>query len=392
MASPADTAYFSSARVTSLMNAQYDPRLFPVPLIWNQRVKDVDSFDEEITAKHRGSILIADLIMDDAAAVVYSEGKFQFESMAVPNLKMGLAMNQAMMNVLDRLSNMGGMSGDEADIFTNRYNLNLMKVRYGVELRKEVLKLAMLLDGFNYDRLGVKAANVTFGMYPDLKVADADWTNIATTGLSTIMALRQLAKARYNIIYDRATMSTAALRALVKQTEYINQVKNVQLMYTLGAPAPTAPLQSDSLLKTLAERIIAGVGETFTIEIDDRRYESQDNTGLISQNRFHPLNKVLLTSSANDGNDGAYDFANCRVTEAMMVGKVPTLVMGGAPAGGRGPFAYVTPADARMNPPGMITWGVARGAPRKHLDQSSAVIDVGPSLTETFSTTIPNPL
>lgn len=392
MATPGQLAYFDSARVTGVMNAQVDPRLQPQPLIWNQRIPDVPSWDEEITAKYRGSLLIADLIMDDAKAVVYSQGKFQFESYTVPNLKMGMAMNQPMINALQRIKMMGGVQGgDDANVFADRYNANIAAVKYGVELRKEVLKIAMILDGFNYDRLGIKAAGVTWGMYPDLKVSDNDWTSTSTTGLTTITTLRQLAKARYGISYNRATMSTAALRALVKQTEYISQVKSVYLAYSLGAAAPTAPLQTDSMLKMLAQQVIAGAGEPFIIEINDERYESQDNTSVVSQNRKWPINKIALTSTANDGNAAAYDFADCVVTESIVGNMVPNSVIGNIPIR-RGPLAYVTASDQNLNSPGLITWGVARGFPRKHQDQASAVIDVGPSLTETFSATIPNPL
>lgn len=391
MATPAQLAYFNSGRVTGVMNAQTDPRLMPGNLRWNERVPDVDSWEEEITAKYRGSLLIADLVMDDAKANVYSQGKFQFESYAVPNIKMGIAINQAMINALSRIRSLGVIQNDDTTIFNDRYNQNLLDVKYGVQLRKEVLKLAMLLDGYNYDHLGIKAAGVTWGMYTDLKVNDADWTNTGTTGLTTITSLIQLAKARYGIQLNRATLSTAALRALTKQTEYTTQVKSVYLAYALGAAAPAAPLQTDAMLKQLAQNVIAGTGEPFTIEIDDRRYEAQDNNGLISQIRVHPINKVLLTSTANDGNRSAYDFANCPVTESAIAGSMPTNVIGTMPTM-RGPIAYATVADPNLNPPGVITWGVARGFPRKHMDQSSAVIDVGPSLVETFSTTIPNPL
>lgn len=391
MATPSELSYFGAARVTGIMNAQTDPRLSPIPLLWNQRVPDVPSWDEEITAKYRGSLLIADIVMDDAKAVVYTQGKFQFESYTIPNLKMGMAMNQAMLNALARIRAMGGIMNDEVGVFDDRFMNMISAVKYGVELRKEVLKLAMLLDGFNYSKLGVNAANVTWGMYTDLKVFDSDWTNTGTTGLSTITALRQLAKARYGISLNRGTMSTAALRALTKQTEYQNQVKLVSAMTILSGVGPAAPLQTDSVLLKYAETVIAGAGEPFTIEIDDRRYESADNTGTISQNRIHPLNKVLLTSSSNDGNGSAYDFANCPITEATVAGIMPNGITGMIP-GQRGTVGYTTISDWNLNPPGINAWGVARGFPRKHQDQSSAVIDVGPSLSETFSTAIPNPL
>jgi hypothetical protein len=95
----------------------------------------------------------------------------------------------------------------------------------------------------------------------------------------------------------------------------------------------------------------------------------------------------LLTSTANDGNSNAYDFANCVVTEGALNG-FGSSVLGGAIPAGRGPIGYATLADPNLNPPGIITWAVARGAPRKHMNQASAVLSVG-TLTETFSSDVP---
>jgi hypothetical protein len=246
----------------------------------------------------------------------------------------------------------------------------------------------MLVDGLSYDRLGIKMSNVTFGMYSDLKVTPGTaWSNTAATGLTDIQNLRQVARQRYGIDLNRATMSTPALRALVAQTEFQSQIKNVAYATLLGGPAPVAPLQGDPYLKRLGELVIGGVGEPFTIELDDRRYWSQADTGTITDNRFHPISTVLLTSAANDGNSNAYDFANCVVTEGIVGNMFPSNVMGPVTTG-RGPIGYTTLADQSLNPPGTITWGVARGFPRKHMNQSSAILNVG-TLTETFSTAVP---
>jgi hypothetical protein len=95
---------------------------------------------------------------------------------------------------------------------------------------------------------------------------------------------------------------------------------------------------------------------------------------------------VLLTSTANDNNGAAYDFVNCIISEGIVSRMVP-----GAAANvpnGRGPIGYATPADANLNPPGVVVWGVARGAPRKHMNQASAVLTIG-TLTETYDPTLP---
>jgi hypothetical protein len=393
MATPAQVGFFDAARITGVMRGLTDPRLQPVPLIWNSRVPDVPATDEEVTARYVSTLLIADLIADDAKAVTYSQGRFQFQSTQVPNIKMGIAMNQAMINALERIRAMGGVQNDDTGFFTDRYNQNIADAKYGVELRKEVFKLGMLLDGFSYDRLGIKMANATFGMYSDLKVTvSTSWaTSASATPLTDINTVRSLAQQRYGINLNRATMSTPALRAMVATTEYQNQVKSINFAVLLGAPQPAAPLQTDQLLRRQAEVIIGGTGEPFTIEIDDRRYWFQDNAGALTSNRVHPINKVLLTSTANDGNRQAYDFADCPVTEGIVASVVGTNVIGGNLPRGRGPIGYATPADPNLNPPGIVTWAVARGAPRKFQNASSAVLTVG-TLTETYDASVPSPL
>jgi hypothetical protein len=386
---PAQVGFFSSARVTEIMQGLTDPRLLPIPLTWNARVPDVPAVDEEVTAKYVGTLLIADLIADDAKAVTYSQGRFQFQTTQVPNIKMGLALNQAMINALQRIRDMGGANRDDVGFFADRWAKNVQDVKFGVELRKEVLKLGMLLDGIDYDRLGIKMSGVTFGMYSDLKVTPSiAWTSTSGTPITDINSVRSIAQQRYGINLNRATMSTPALRSMVATTEYQNQVKNVAFTVLLGGPAPTATLQGDPYLRRLAELVITGTGEPFVIELDDRRYWSQAADGSITSNRMHPIGKVLLTSTANDGNNNAYDFANCPVTESVLAGMFPSNVMGGGVQGGRGPIGYTTLADASLNPPGTVTWGVARGMPRKHQNAASAVLSIG-APSETFDTSVP---
>lgn len=389
MATPAQIGFFGATRITKIMQGLTDPRLLPIELRWNKRVPDVPATDEEVTAKYVGTMLIADLIADDQKAVTYSQGRFQFQTTQVPNIKMGIAMNQAMINALERIGQNGSVSNDEVGFFNNRYNQNIADAKFGVELRKEVFKLGMLLDSVNYDRLGIKMSGATFGMYPDLKITPGvAWSSVSGTSLTDIANARSIAQQRYGIDLNRATMSTPALRAMVAQTEYQSQVKNVNFAVLLGGPGPAAPIQADAMLKRQAEMIIGGIGEPFYIEIDDRRYWSQDSAGAITANRVHPINKVLLTSTANDGNPNAYDFANCPVTESVVADVVGSAVVGGAIPRGRGPIGYATPANPNLNPPGIVTWGVARGAPRKHMNAASAVLTVG-ALTETFDASVP---
>jgi hypothetical protein len=83
-------------------------------------------------------------------------------------------------------------------------------VKFGVELRKEVFKLGCCWTN-TYDRLGVKLTGVTFGMYSDLKVTPGTaWSSTSSTPLTDINNLRSIALQRYNIDFNRVTMTTPA--------------------------------------------------------------------------------------------------------------------------------------------------------------------------------------
>jgi hypothetical protein len=392
---PASIDFFTAARVNGIMQGLTDPRLLPGTLTWNQRIPDVPAADGEITAKFVGTLTIADLIANDAKAVIYKQGRFQYETNEAPNIKMGIGLNQEMIQTLDRIQSSGGIPNDDVGLFNNYMGRLMANVKYGVELRKEVLKLAMLLDGYSYDRLGIKMQNLSWGMYSDLKVTPgtawgtaAGVPNSTATPITDINTIRRVAMQRYGINLNRATMSTAALQMAAGTTEFANQVKLVYAPSFGAGVTPAIPLQSDMVIKNLMQNIIAGTTQgAFTIEIDDRRYWAEDNAGALNSWRIHPANQVLLTATENDGNANAYDFANGVVTESRVASMLPSGVFGNIPVG-RGPIAYATPADVNLNPPGVVVWGVARGFPRKHLNQASGVLNVG-AFTDTISTAVP---
>lgn len=383
--------YLNAARVTGIIQGLQDPRLLPQPLIWNQRIPDVPAADDEILASYQGQLLIADIIADDAKAVVYSMGRFAFESTKIPNLKMGLGMNQSMLNIFNRLAQNNALR-DDLNLFTNLQNRMMINVKYGVELRKEVLKVAMLLDGFSYNRLGIVMNGVTWGMPTDLKVTSGvAWTSTSATPITDIQTVRRVARVRYGVELNRATMTTAALQYAAATTEFQTQARLLGFGLA-GFPAPAIPIQSDAMIQQIFSRLLGGgEGGAFIVEIDDRRYWSQDTAGLIGSAPILPLNNVLLTSTANDGNTNAYDFANGVVTEGIVSSFAPVNVIGGSIPQGFGPVAYSTAADPALNPPGVVTWGVARGFPRKHSKPASAVLNVG-AIAEVISLGVPFPI
>jgi len=380
----------SAVRINGIMQGLQDPRLLPQELVWNKRIPDVPASDEEIMARFIGTPLIADLIADDAKAAVYAHGKFQFETYKIPNLKIGIGVNQSTLAQIDRIRQ--GYAGPQDQQFFSSWESNLVRdLILGVERRKEALKIAMITDQLNYDRLGVKAQDVTWGMPSDLKVTvSIAWSSTSATPLTDILTTMRTARVRYGIVYNRITMSTAAFQNMVKTTEFLNQAKLWGFGMFSGIPAPAIPLQSDGMLKQLAERMLStdGTGGV-TLETYDARYWTQDTAGLTTSAAFLPLNFVILSASGNDGSSQVMDFANANTIEGMVANMTQVPAIGRLPQG-PGPIAYATLTAPDLNSPGLTYWGVARGFPRKRMLQATAVLDIG-TTTDTITVGVPFP-
>lgn len=366
------------ARVNAVMQGLLDVRTIPQELVWNTRVPDTPATDAEILARWTQRILIADLIADGQKAVAYSSGKLSFESYIIPNLKHGSILNQEQLNQLQSLQ--GRIQNDQTGYFTNTENALVAGLLLGIDQRKEALKLAMLLDGFSYDRLGIKMSGVTWGMPSDLKVTltgTDTWDAPATADpVTQIQVLFRLALVRYGVKFDRLTMSLTAFNYMIHTTAFQNAAK----LYLPVTVSPTIlPFSNTDFMKPLTASVL-GVKE---IEIYEARYWSQAEDGTLSSASYLPINQVLFTQIANDGNRAIFDFANAVVTESLLpAGSGMIGTFGRAVAG---PVSYATAED---NPPGVTYWGVARGIPRKKVLQSSAVMTVG-TFTDLIPTTDP---
>jgi hypothetical protein len=374
-----------AARVNRIVQGLQDPRLLPGDLLWTNRIPVVPAADEELTARFVGTIQIADMIADDARGVIYQMGRFQYETTKVPNIKVGMGMNQSTLNQLDRLTRLGGFAGD-MEAFGAWQTRALASVRLGVLQRMEQLRVAMLCDGigFSYDRFGIKLTTPSWGIYSDLKVtAGVGWDTAATaTPVNDILSLAFVASVRYGIRYNRVTMSTQAFRYMIATTEFQNKAKPFipsQLTF-----ANLNNLNVDQM-KILATNVLGGMA----IELYDARYWTQDATGAVTSAPFLPITNVILTDSGNDGRAEAWDMANGVVTESIVARIARTNVIGDLQSA-YGPVAYVTPADPNLNPPGIVHWGVGRAFPRKHMLQASGVLSVG-SFSDAIATSVPFP-
>lgn len=365
---PENLRFLQATRINAIMDALQDAREVPPDLVWSSRIGDVPAMDEEIMARFVGRMQIADLIADDSQAVVYQAGKFSFESSAVPNLKHGVSVNQAMLNQLRTLQ---GRVADDMGVFSQYENRTIDGLLTGIRWRKEALFVAMLIDGFSYNRLGIKMSNVSWGMPSDLKVTPSiSWDNAATaTPVNDVLAVVLIGKVRYGITFNRISMSTTDFRYMIATTEFQNKARLYLAPNVSYANLPLANLDQQ---RTIAEAVLG-----MTIELNDGRYWTQDASGVQTSAPFHPVGKVVLTDSTNDNNTAAMDFANGVVTESIVADLVGSGMIGSLGGPQTGPVAYATAANPQLNPPGIVYWGVARGFPRKHLLQASAVLTVG---------------
>lgn len=371
----------NAARITGFMQGITDPRLNPQPLVWQSRIPSVPAEDDEIMARFFGTLLMADLIAEDQRAPVYSMGRYSFDSTKIPKIKVGVAINESLMNQMSRVEQ-GGATAGEAQTVRQKYNQALNMARFGVELRIEYLKIAMLCDGMTYDRLGIKMTGVTWGMYADLKVTvGTAWSNAgAATPVADIFAIKLVAQRRYGKAFNRITMSTPAFQLMIATAEF--QAKS-KLLLPQGFDVNNLVLADLETQRKLAQTTLG-----LQIEFDDRQVHVQGTDGAITSGPMHPINKVVLTNSGDDGNGMVWDFANGVVQEsrvAAIAGAASGIV--GMAGEVRGPAGY---AAARHEPPGIVCYGVARGFTRRKQLQCSAALDIG-AVTDPVSTAVVYP-
>lgn len=359
------------ARINTVMQALQDQRELPQDLVFLKRTKIVPAVDGEIMARFIGRVMIADLVADDSEAVTYSYQKVQLERTAPPNLKVGTNMTQSMLNQLSAISGTGGVPSQmENSLFDEQMRGTIDGLLLGVRQRMEALIIAMHLDNFNYDRLGIKIQGASWGMPSDLNVTPANaWTDVTNaTPIADIQLTQLTAQVRYGIKYTRLTMSTTAFRYMIATTEFQTKAKLVLAQLLLGASINLLDIQTNT---KVASNILG-----MDIELYDARYWSQDQNGNVTSTAYLPVTKVIMDSPGNDNNGTVQDFANGVVTETVVNSLMGGNTIGRFTGGSYGPVGYAT-AKGDMNPPNITFWGVSRGFPRKYMLQANAVLTVG---------------
>jgi hypothetical protein len=362
---------FTAVRIAAMMKALQDVRLMPADLVWLGRTPLVPAVDGEIMGLFLGRVQIADLVADDQKAAVYSPGKFRTEKGNIPNLKVGQLLTQEQLNEFEAFTAAGGVPNDPDGIVSDMENGILDNLLLGVRQRKESICVARVLDGFSYDRLGIKMDNVTFGMPSDLKITvSVPWTDhVNAKPVTDILSAIEYADVRYGVKYNRLTLPLAAFREMIQCVEFQNSAR---MFLAPNVSFVNLTIQNTKQMRDLAANVLG----LEVIETYDGRYWSEDEDGTLTSSRYWPINKVALTSTASDNNRNVADFANGVPTEVTVSNMVPSGVIGRLPRGARGPIGY---ASAEHNPPQITYWGVARGWSRKKLRQESAVLTVAPA-------------
>lgn len=358
----------------ALQNKQDMPQALP----WLGRTVSVPATDDEIILKYNIRVQVADLIADDAKANVYRYNRAKMETYAIPNLKVGTSLTQSEINQMYALSQNPGVPSELTwPGFINRHNAaNLL----GVRQRMETLIMGMMLNDFDYNRFGIVIENADWGMPSDLAVTPGTpWTTAASaTPVADVQTVRRVAQERYGVDYNRMSMSLGAFLLMIATTEFQNKAR---LYLAPNVSFSNLTTQNTQEMVNLAQSVMG----LKTIEFNDARFWSQDDAGTMTNARYQPLNKVLLTNDGDDNNASVRDWANTFVTESIVSATAGDGVFSGPEYG---PTAFVTSASLDHNPPGFTQWGVARGWPRKFAETQSAVLTVG-TVSDPITTTDP---
>lgn len=368
--------FLDSAKLRTIVQTLADQLESNQNLLFLNRVRVVNADDDEIFGKYKGQVYAADVVADDQEAVVYESGSFEFTTFQIPNIKMGKSISQNMLNRIARLSR--NLPADAADRgrFDNWQLDMAQELVLGVRQRVNALLCAMMIDATSYNRLGIQLQNSTWGMPANLKITPTNaWDDaVNSTPITDMQVLiTETAPDNYGEQYDRVTMSSRAFRYLTQSAEFQNRVKG-ELRYNFGSGELN--VRDTGAMRALLANILG-----IEVEVYDGSFWERANNGAKSRNKVLPVNRVLFSSSADDNNTQAFDFANGVVTESI-VGSV--LSVPGFNGEAFGPIAYYE-GNPGMNPPVIRAWSVVRGFPRKFRETATAVMTVGNASTSAWS-------
>lgn len=344
-----------------------DVSTLPQNLLFAGRVPTVEADDGEVLARYNARIVAAEVIADDQRAVVRATRPIRLQRTDIPKIKHGVLINESMQNVLQRIQS-GRSVRRDVTLFEDYVGRVLTDLVEGVRATTEVMLVGMMLDDYDYDKMGVKITG-SWGKPSDLKITPATlWTDAAnSTPITDILNLRNTLQVKYGVAVDRITLSTNAMNKIFATTEFRD--KAALYSQLVAVTAANFPTSDRTVMRGLLSRVLDGMA----VENYDAQVWFEGLDGAETSARYLPENKVILSSTQFDNNGRVWDFANAVVPETRP-GMVPLMIGGGFGAERSGPVGYATAADPHGNPPGQILWGVQRGFPRLHKETATGVI------------------
>lgn len=365
------TDFISNVRLNSFVQTLASQLELNAPLTFLNRTPMVTVLDEaEILSSFSGPIFAADLITDDAEAVVVEGGRLETTATVstIPNIKIGASVGQGMLSRLSQLQRGIELDGP-SDLITG-WELNLAQnLVTGVRQRQNQLCAAMMLDGVTYDRMGFKIST-GFGTPSTLKqtlVGNRTWETANVTTMKPIEDLQYMTQSVAPSLgksYDRVTMATTTFQLIIASDEFAERVRLL--------------LRLDSSQFSINTYDIVNMQNLFTavtglkLELEDTTFRVRNSDGSSTSTRVLPSNKVLLSNTGDDNNQSAYKLANTIVDESI----IAPLAQNGPNFGGGpqvGPLSYYW-IDPSLNPPRLNAFAVAKSWPMKVDKYSTAII------------------
>jgi hypothetical protein len=343
------------------------------PLVYLNRTPLVNEIDQmEILNSYSGPIFTADLITNDAEAVVVEGGRMEMTARisAIPNIKIGESVGQGMLEKLTQMQQGIQLEG-QADLITG-WELNLaQKLVTGVRRRMNHLCAAMRLDGVAYDKMGVQI-NAGFGTPSTLKqtmIGNRQWTTGNVTTMRPIEDLQYMTQSVAPLqgkAYNRVTMATTTFQLIIACDEFAERVR---LLFQLQPDQFSINTYDVANMRLLFERVTGLV-----LELEDATHAVRNSNGTATTSRYLPANKVILSNSNDDNDTTAFDFANTIVDETVIAPLSSTAPQfAGGPQVGPVAYYWVPPS---LNPPRVTAFAVAKGWPRLHDKLAHAILTV----------------
>jgi hypothetical protein len=176
---PSGFAPLATVRLTSLIQ-QIESVNDAAPRLWTSRIPRVNRADEDILAKLTGSVIAADIISDDSKAVIRSFGSFEYSTNEVISYKHGAMFSATKLRELRRIERNLATVG-ERGMFEDFIAYTQQNLLDGIRDRIELILCQMLIDDGDYDRLGIKMSNISWGMPAAMKsTPGVPWSTAAT--------------------------------------------------------------------------------------------------------------------------------------------------------------------------------------------------------------------